>query len=423
MKILIYGINFTPELTGIGKYTGEMVAWLAEKGHDVEIITANPYYPQWEIAAEYRGLKWRREKINGVTVLRCPFYVPRRVTGMTRILHEASFVLSSLYYWLPRFFRRYDIVISVCPPFNLGVLPVLHNWIYGTPTVYHIQDLQVDAARNLGMIKNKRLLGFLQGMERWILKRVSAISSISDGMIDKIVRKGVPRDKVIYFPNWVDPKVVYPLPSSASMRGRWGFKPEDKIVMYAGNLGQKQGLDAVIEVARELKDQKHIHFLIVGEGGHKEHLMRLVRMNNLQNIHFYPLQPFSKLAPMLASADLHLVLQRKAVSDLVMPSKLTNILACGGKALVTAVPGSTLYRIIDKHEMGIIIPPEDNRQLKAGILKGLHSNGYHLQENAIAYARKYLDKDKVLNEFEDRLRNIRKPDLNYIHQDEAPSSL
>ncbi|MEO0731825.1 MAG: glycosyltransferase, partial [Bacteroidota bacterium] len=200
MRILIYGINYAPELTGIGKYTGEMASFLAAAGNDVEVITAPPYYPHWQVAKGYRG-GWRKERLRGVTVLRCPLYVPRKVSGAKRILHEASFVLSSLRYWLPRYFRRYDLILCVSPPFHLGFLALPHRWLRRTPVINHIQDLQVDAARDLGMIRNEKLLGLLERMERWLLRRVSEVSTISTGMQRKLAAKSIELEEPRLFPN------------------------------------------------------------------------------------------------------------------------------------------------------------------------------------------------------------------------------
>ncbi len=157
MKILMYGINYLPELTGIGKYTGEMAEWLVEQGHTVDVITAHPYYPEWQVHEGYRGKGWLTEIRNGVRVMRCPMYVPQQVTSVKRIIHEFSFVASSLRYWLGVFVKeRYDVVICLSPPFHLGLLPVLYSQLRGVPLWCHIQDLQIDMAKDLGMLTNKR---------------------------------------------------------------------------------------------------------------------------------------------------------------------------------------------------------------------------------------------------------------------------
>ena len=249
MKILIYGINYAPELTGIGKYTGELASYFAAAGDEVEVITAPPYYPRWEVDEAYRG-GYRKERREGVEVLRCPLYVPNEVTGLRRILHEFSFVLSSLRYWIPRYFRPYDMILCISPPFHLPYLALPHKWLHGTPVVNHIQDLQVDAARDLGIIRQPWLLRILEAAERWALRAVSAVSTISTGMQRKVVKKGLNPDEIILFPNWVDKKLVHPVARAESARRDWGFDDRDRLVLYAGNLGEKQGLENVLYPGR-----------------------------------------------------------------------------------------------------------------------------------------------------------------------------
>jgi colanic acid biosynthesis glycosyl transferase WcaI len=106
MRILIFGINYAPELTGIGKYTGEMAAWLAKKGNQVSVVTALPYYPEWNIHPEYKGKWWTKEFLNNVTLYRCPLYVPKQVTPVERIIHEFSFLLAILPVWIGILFQK-----------------------------------------------------------------------------------------------------------------------------------------------------------------------------------------------------------------------------------------------------------------------------------------------------------------------------
>ena len=395
MRILIYGINYAPELTGIGKYTGEMAAFLASRGDEVEVITAPPYYPQWEIKEGYdRG--FHTEQLDGVTVHRCPLYVPREVTGMRRILHEFSFVLSSLRYWIPRYFRTYDQIICISPPFHLGFPALIHKWLRGTPLLYHIQDLQVDAARDLGIIKQGWLLRLLEKAESWLLKRVSTVSTISEGMLRKVARKGIPADEIVLFPNWVDGELVYPVERSESARTLWNISEEDRLILYAGNLGEKQGLESIIELADRMRDVPRLKFLIIGEGGAKARLVAEAQRRSLPNLTFKPLQPLSQLAATLAAADVHLVLQKKAAADLVMPSKLTNILAVGGHALITAEQGTTLYDQVKEHSLGTLVAPEDIDALEAGLRKILRGESAADCSGALTFAAEKLDKQNIL---------------------------
>ncbi|MFK8163480.1 MAG: WcaI family glycosyltransferase [Lewinella sp.] len=406
MKLLIYGINYAPELTGIGKYTGEMASYFAEKGHEVSVICAPPYYPAWKVAADYRGRGWVVENIDGVKVQRCPLYVPAKVSGVKRILHEASFLLSSMRYWIPSYFRRYDAIVCVSPPFHLGFPALIHKWLRGTPVISHIQDLQVDAARDLKIIRNKPLLNLLERMEKFLLKRMTYVSTISKGMHNRILKKGIPENRMIFFPNWVDRSIIYPVKDTEELRAEWGYGAEDRIVLYSGNLGQKQGLEIICESAEQFRDNTDVHFLIIGEGGIKEELVAIVEQKKLKNVTFKNLQPIEKLAACLSAADVHLVLQKKAAADLVLPSKLTNILAVGGHALVTAEPHTTLYEIVNEHQLGTLVEPENTSALSEGLEAILSEKRKNDASGAEGYAGRYLDKTEILSAFEQELLKI-----------------
>jgi colanic acid biosynthesis glycosyl transferase WcaI len=398
LRILLYGINYAPELTGIGKYTGEMAAFLAASGDEVEVITAPPYYPHWSVQGGYANA-YREEYIDGVRVYRCPLYVPGEVTGPKRILHEFSFVLSSLRYWIPRYFRRYDAIVCISPPFHLGFPGLVHKWLHGTRVINHIQDLQVDAARDLGIIKNRSLLRFLEQAERWLLRRMSLVTTISTGMRSKLLAKGLPEEQLALFPNWVDNELVYPVARADSLRADWGFAENDRVVLYAGNLGEKQGLEQILLLAERLRNVARLTFVIVGEGGAKDRLIAERDRLGLGNVQFKPLQPLELLAPMLAAADVHLVLQKKAAADLVLPSKLTNILAVGGHALITAEPGTTLYDTAQEHRLGTIVAPEDIDALEVGLTEILTGHRHDDAAGAADYAHDYLAKETILSHF------------------------
>jgi colanic acid biosynthesis glycosyl transferase WcaI len=407
MRILIFGINYSPELTGIGKYTGEMGSWLAMNGHDVHVVTAVPYYPEWEVHEEYKGKYWIKENIDGATVHRIPLYVPKDVTSLKRIIHEFSFVLGIIPVWFKFLFKRkFDVVFCAAPPFHLGILPLLYSKIKGVPMITHIQDLQVDAAKELGMIKNKAFLNLMFSIERFILKKSKKVSTISLGMQLKIHAKGISSEKQLLFPNWVDENNIMPLPKEQSLRGEFGLKDSDKVILYSGNLGEKQGLEVIIDVAEKYRSRKDVYFIIVGSGGGKEKLEQSTKDAGLNQVLFFPLQPYNKLSALLATADVHLVLQKKSAADLVMPSKLTGILAAGGCAIVTAEPGTSLHVIISQYNMGLLIEPESVQSLRDGIEFAIDNDLDVYKINARKYAEAYLSKENILRDFEQQLLKI-----------------
>ena len=406
MYILIYSINYAPELTGTGKYTGELCEWFAERGHRVDVITALPYYPQWKIYDNFKGKKWHKEIIKGVNVYRVPLYVPEKVNGKTRILHEISFNLSSLVYWLPRFFQKYDVVIGICPPMQMGLWPYIYKAIRKRPFIFHIQDLQVDAARNLELIKNQYLIRFLEKIEKFFLRKATIVSTISEGMKRNIQGKGVKGNNIFLLPNWVDTDFIKPLPKEQSLKKEFGFKNDDKIILYSGNMGEKQGLEIVINVAKRFKNKRNIHFVFVGEGAAKERLINMVKEKGLGNVEFFSLQPYEKLPNLMAMADLHLVLQKRSASDLVMPSKLTSILSAGGIAIVTAGAGTSLHDVVEDNRIAILIEPENEKMLYEAIHKNMNNNLEEIKANARSYAEKFLNKDEILRKFETLLLKL-----------------
>lgn len=409
MKILVYGINYYPELTGIGKYTGEMCEWLASESHDVEVITAMPYYPEWQVHPAYRDRWWFTENIKGVKVRRCPFYVPKQVSGSTRILHEFSFLLSSLVFWIRTFFKRYDTVICVYPPLVIGFLPMLYQWLYNCPLVFHIQDLQVDAARDLNIIKNQRLLRIFERLEGFYLRHATVITTISTGMRDKIVNKGISIRKVKLFPNWVDAELLKPMQDQRDwFKALYGYAPYQKVVLYAGNIGKKQGLETIINIAETLQQQQRedIQFMISGEGNDKSTLMEMVAERRLTNVKFGPLVPVDELPQLLNMADLHLVLQRKGATDLVMPSKLGNILSCGGVPLIASERDSTLRKLSEEYGFGVNAEPEDaediQNMMESFFMVKAHDHGLYARE----YAVKFLGKDAILHDFNEQIGEL-----------------
>lgn len=390
-RILVLGINFAPELTGIGKYTGEMVRWLADGGYECTVVTGFPYYPHWVVQAPYRGMSYKREVLmdGKIKVYRCPLYVPAWPTAVRRIIHDASFFLSTFVLLSYMMFKPgHDYIFCVAPPFHLGFLALYYRLFKGGKMIYHIQDLQIDAAKDLGIFRSEKLINMLFALERSIIKFADEISTISSGMVRKIAQK---TDKPIHiFRNWVDTDSYRPVGDIDAVKKKFGFLSSDKIVLYSGSIGEKQGLEAIVHAARELSAEAELKFLICGSGPYKEELQNLADELSVSNVIFFPLQPAESFNEFCNIADLHLILQKANASDLVMPSKLTTILAVGGLALVTAVPGSGLYDEIKENGIGILVEAEDANALVEGIRHALANDNRRIRENARKYAEKHL---------------------------------
>jgi len=406
-RVLLIGGNFSPELTGIGKYNGEMIEMLSNLGYDCTVVTSYPYYPHWKVQEPYtKTCGWFKKEIkvamgaeiHPIKVFRCPHYIPEKPTGLKRIISDFTFCFSAfLKIFELLFSKKIDYVLVVAPPFQLGLLGVLYKKIKGAKFFYHIQDLQIDAARELNLIKSPFLINSLFKIEKYILKKADIVSSISEGMIKKIERKY--QREVVFFPNWVDTTLLSPLPEREKLKNNFGFEASDKIVLYSGAIGEKQGLEAVLDAAKVFQERPGLKFVICGSGPYKEKLQEQKELQKLDNVVFLSLQPFEMLNAFLNMADIHLVLQKSNAADLVMPSKLTAILSIGGVSIITASKGASLHDVVYKHKMGILTEPENTSLLIEAIELALISDNQSIRKNARSYAKQFLSIDEIFRKF------------------------
>lgn len=414
MRILIHGINFHPEPVGTGKYTGEMAAWLASRGHEIRVVTAPPFNPQWRVAPEYKAWEYSKQLLfvkgksgllsdqgtspDQITVFRCPVWVPKNPRGIKRLFHLVSFALSSFPAMVWQLAWRPDIVLLIQPTlFCFPQCLLVGHWS-GAKTWLHIQDFEIDAAFELGDLSPFWAKKWILALERRILSGFDRVSTISDQMVERLVAKEVSRSRCTIFPNWVDATLIYPLSAPSPFRTTLGISENAIVVLYSGSMGKKQGLELLAEAARRLLYRADIQFVFCGEGSYRETFF--ASASSLPNVSFLPCQPLDGLNDLLNVADIHLLPQRGDAADLVMPSKLTGIFATGRPVIATASPGTQLAAVVEGR--GIVVPPADVDALVDGILR-LATNASlrkNLGAEARAYAVRCLDLNRILGQFE-----------------------
>lgn len=378
-----------------------MAEWLTARGHDVCVVTAPPYYPQWSVLNGYSSWSYCREFLNGVKVWRCPLWVPGKPSGLKRIIHLAIFALSSFPVMLSKVFWRPHIILVVEPPLFCAPATLFISWLCQARSWLHVQDLEVDAAFDMGILSSPRLRRIVLGVESWLMSKFDSVSTISDQMIARIGTKGVLPEKQVLFPNWVDVDHIYPLESLSPFRKQLAIPESSTVFLYSGNMGEKQGLEIVVEAAQRLVDSKNIIFVMCGQGAVYSRLRELA--SGLGNMHWLPLQPLDRLNELLNMADVHLLPQRADATDIVMPSKLTGMLASGRPVLATAFEGTQIADVLDS--TGVIVPPE-KVDLFVNAMVSLVENDQHRQQlgkNARKYAVDNLGRDAILARFEESL--------------------
>ncbi|MCS0504873.1 WcaI family glycosyltransferase [Ancylobacter mangrovi] len=364
-RVVVYGMNYAPELAGVGKYTGEIGEHMAAEGKEVTVVTTPPHYPGWQVQGGFRN-GYSSALLNGVRVLRTPLLLRKRMGGIWRLLAPLSFALTSAPVVVWQILRRRpDTVLCVEPTLFAAPVAQFAAWLVGARTVLHVQDLEVDAAFAVGHLGSRGWLKSLgYGFERFTLKHFDSVVTISGRMADRLRQKGVPEERLAIVRNWVDLSHIRPMESVSPYRAELGFAPDDFIVLYSGNVGAKQGLNLLIEAAERLKDKPRIHFVIAGEGPLKAELQR--QAASLRNVRFLPFQPYARFNEFLNMPDLHVLPQDHGIADLVLPSKLGGMLASGKPVLITADDGTELAEFARGHSL--LVPAGDVGQLCAAIL-------------------------------------------------------
>jgi colanic acid biosynthesis glycosyl transferase WcaI len=404
VKIVVWGINYRPELTGIAPYNTALCEHLARGGHDVRMVTTFCYYPAWRKLPEDRGRLFRTDSMGGVQVHRCWHYVPRRVSAIRRIVHEGSFVLTSLarLFLLP----KPDVMVVVSPPLLLGAAAWVYRFFRGVPFVFHVQDLQPDAAVGLGMLKPSLFVRMLYKLESFAYAKAARVTGISGGMLRAYTRKGVPQDKQALFPNGVTLPDAGQFPEKGAFRRRAGIPDGKLLAVYSGNLGVKQGLEILLDAAERLATAP-VQIVICGDGARREALEEQIRARSLSNVRMLPLQPEQQYREMMVDTDVSLVTQQAGAGAAFFPSKLLSALAYGLPVLAVGDADSELSRAVSEGRFGIVVPPGNPEELARALaeLATDKAGRDKMGENGRAFVEQFSF-DRVHEDFERLLREV-----------------
>ena len=367
MKILVYGLNYAPELIGTGKYTQEACEWLASRGHEVCVITSYPYYPDWRIAPPYRAGRFSREQRRGVEIVRCPLYVPADPSPLKRLVHHLTFAASSAIAAI-RLARRFrpDIVFTIAPSFFVTPAALAAARLSDARSWLHIQDFEIDSSFELGILSGQRLRRLAERVERFVLARFDRVSTISPKMVERLAEKNVADFRIVEFRNWVDTSVIRPQDRNSPLRDQLALPVQAVTALYSGSMVLKQGLENLIEAARGLRDRNpNIVLVLCGQGSRRNWLLEQTRGQS--NVRFLDLQPPERLSELLSLADIHLLPQRAEVADLVLPSKLAPMLASGRPVIAMAKSGTQLA--IEVEGAGLVVPPDKPAALISALVR------------------------------------------------------
>ena len=332
-----------------------MCEYLHATGHDVEMVTTFAYYPAWRKSPEDENRLYRTDRMNGVPVRRCWHFVPERVTPLKRILHEATFALTSTLRILS--LKTPDVYVVASPPLILGTAAWLVSLFKGAPFIFHVQDLQPDAAVGLGMLREGWFTRALYWLEAFAYKHALRVSSISPEILDAFRRKHVPEEKLILYPNSVELPATDSLPEPGGFRRKHGFRPEEFLAIYAGNLGVKQGLEILLDAAESLRTEPNIRIVLCGDGAERVALEENASQRQLENVSMLPLQRGADYQELLVDADVSFITQQSGSGNAFFPSKLLVTLAPFSPVVTVADEGSALATAVAAGNFGVNVSP------------------------------------------------------------------
>jgi colanic acid biosynthesis glycosyl transferase WcaI len=377
LTILVIGINYAPEPTGIAPYTTGLAEDLARRGAVVTVVTGMPHYPTWSVDPKYAKTLTTRECVNGVSLIRLRNAVPRRMTAARRMLYEATFLLHAA---LRTLNRAPDLVLCVSPALSGAIAGALVARRSRARLLVIVQDLMAAAVDQSGIPAGGSTSRLAELVESFALNAADLVLVISKEFMPRVERYGVPASRIRLARNWTHINPSSLSQEQARARLRWPIQPFT--VLHTGNMGYKQDLDNVVQTARLLGLREDVRIVLMGDGSQRRALAAdadgIVQLDCLPTVSDddYPIA--------LAAADLLLVNERPSMLEMSLPSKLTSYFAARRPILAAVNEGGAAWHELQASQAAVMVPagrPEnllkaiDNLQQDLGLLRALSEAG------------------------------------------------
>lgn len=405
MRVLFLTLYYPPEAGPPQARNYETAKRFVEWGHDVTVVTAFPNHPTGVISREYRGKFFVREKMEGVDIRRTWLYAaPNR--GLWRwVAKHMSFSLSSLL--AAPLAGKFDVLLVGSASLFLGLTGYAISRYQRIPWVLTISDLWPATAVAQGRLSNPKLIKLTESLATFVYTRADMVVGVAQSMCAEAIRKGVPKEKVVHIPNGTDTAQFYPGADRDTIRSVLGLEGKF-VVMYAGTMGPAHGLDAVLDAAKLLQDDKDVRFVLIGEGAVKQDLVDKAAQEGIHNVSFVERQPQSRMPSILNAAKVVVIPQRKRqFFSGVVPYKTSEAMACG-RPIIMASPIGEATQMLEQAGAGLAVEPECPHALAAAVrkIKEQPELASEMGEMGRAFAVEHLDRTRLGRRLEEVLMNL-----------------
>jgi glycosyltransferase involved in cell wall biosynthesis len=404
VRIAYFCQYFVPETAAPAARLSELSRAWVEAGHEVTVVTGLPNHPTGIIPPEYRGVIFRRERLDGVEVWRNWLYATPNEGFVKKTLSHLSFMLSTLVLSVPRL-RGHDVLIVSSPSFFVAITVCLAHWLWRIPYIFEVRDLWPGVFVELGVLRNRLLIRCLEAVEMFLYRRAAKVVVVTESFRDILIHRGLRPDHVVVITNGVDTSLFGPS-SAAGQEIRRAHGLDDAfVVLYIGAHGISHALTCLLDVAQRFRDDPGVRFLFVGAGAEKNKLVERAREMQLPNVRFLPSQPRPTVPGWYNAADVVLVpLRNISMFETFIPSKMFEILACA-RPIVASVRGES-RRILERSDGALIVDPEDVEGIAAAItrLRQTPALGQALGQAGRAFVGREYDRRVLADRYLSTLR-------------------
>ena len=409
MRILLLTLYYYPDMGGTPGVYKDLCESLHSMGHDVVVVTGMPRYNITHVDKRYRHKILLTEQINGVEVRRIrtprlPRYVPA-ARAMEYLLTAVALFLRAL------FTKRADVALVHSPILFEGFASVVLRKLKRMPFVLNVHDIFPQTAIDLGLLRNRAVIRFFQGLERYVYRQADCMTVHSPGNREWILARHSTIDDVAVMPIWMNVRALRP--GSRQNAWRESHALNGKFVaLFSGSQGYNQDMRVILKAAERLRSFRNIRFVLIGSGAQHDEMVELSKQMHLENVNWLDWQPEELYPLALRTADVVLVTLDAHVRTPVVPSKILSAMSAGRPVITCAPLSGDAPRIVDEAMCGTSLPPGDDEALTEAILR-LYADrdlAKRLGANGRRYVEQYLNVDLWTTAYVDLFSHLLNPD-------------